>query len=109
LHGVAVEDLRRAVARDRQHLLLTEPGERSDKELSMADEDTSGTKRACGNDNMNRGAQAGGGAVYGLGLIGASVYYVQHASSFGDGLLGLLKAIVWPAFLIYHAMGALRM
>ncbi len=58
---------------------------------------------------MNRGAQAGGGAVYGLGMIGAAVYFIQHAASFGDGVLGVLKAIVWPAFLIYQALGALKM
>lgn len=60
-------------------------------------------------NNLNRGAQAGGGAVYGLGMIGAAVYFIQHATSFGDGVLGLLKAIVWPAFVIYQALGALKM
>jgi hypothetical protein len=45
-----------------------------------------------------------GGAVYGLGLIGALVYYWQHASTFGQVVLGLLKSIVWPAILIYHAL-----
>ena len=43
------------------------------------------------------------GAIYGLGLIGAAVYYIQHADSIGAGVIGLLKAIVWPAFLIYNA------
>ena len=43
-----------------------------------------------------------GGAVYGLGLIGALVYYINHATSFGTGVYGVLKAIVWPAFLVYH-------
>jgi hypothetical protein len=60
-------------------------------------------------NNLNRGAQAGGGAVYGLGMIGAAVYFIQHAANFGEGVLGLLKAIVWPAFLIYQALGALKM
>lgn len=44
----------------------------------------------------------GGGAVYGLGLIGALVYYLQNAATFWAGVLGILKAIVWPAFLIYR-------
>jgi hypothetical protein len=56
------------------------------------------------NRNMNMGGHAGGGAVYGLGLIGALVYFIQHATSFGDGLLGILKAIVWPALLIYQLL-----
>ena len=45
---------------------------------------------------------AAGGAVYGLGLIGAAVYFLPHAGSFVAILTGLLKAIFWPAFLVYH-------
>jgi hypothetical protein len=75
----------------------------------MADEDTTEVERGHSTKNMHRGAHAGGGAVYGLGLIGAAVYFIQHATGFGDGLLGLLKAVVWPAFLIYQAMAALKM
>jgi hypothetical protein len=46
---------------------------------------------------------ASGGAVYGLGLIGAAVYFISNAGTFLIGVIGLLKAIVWPAFLIYYA------
>lgn len=42
-------------------------------------------------------------AVYGLGFIGAAVYFIGHADSFWIGVLGFLKAIVWPAFLVYQA------
>jgi len=42
-------------------------------------------------------------ALYGLGFIGALVYFIAHAESFWWGLLGVLKAIVWPAILIYKA------
>ncbi|HEX8965653.1 MAG TPA: hypothetical protein VF820_04455 [Patescibacteria group bacterium] len=42
------------------------------------------------------------GAVYGLGLIGALIYFIQHATSFWIGVLGVLKAIFWPAFLVYR-------
>ena len=28
-------------------------------------------------------------AVYGLGLIGAAIYYISHAASFWVGVLGL--------------------
>ncbi len=48
-------------------------------------------------------------AVYGLGLIGALVYYIQHATTFGMGVLGVLKAIVWPAMLIYQVLTTLKM
>ncbi len=45
----------------------------------------------------------GGEAVYGLGFIGAVVYYLSTATGFWIGVLGFLKAIVWPAMLVYHA------
>jgi hypothetical protein len=79
------------------------------EERIMTDEDTVEARHGRAHRNMHGGAHAGGGAVYGLGLIGAAVYYIQHATGFGDGLLGLLKAIVWPAFLVYQAMAALKM
>ncbi|MFZ5939180.1 MAG: hypothetical protein ACOYXB_01290 [Bacteroidota bacterium] len=47
------------------------------------------------------------GAVYGLGLIGAAVYYISTATCFWMGVLGFLKALVWPAFLVYEALKAL--
>lgn len=51
-----------------------------------------------------RGCKGGGGAVYGLGLIGALVYYIQQSDGFWDGVLGVLKALVWPAFLVYELL-----
>ncbi len=49
----------------------------------------------------------GGNAVYGLGFIGAVVYFISTATSFWMGVLGILKAIVWPAMLVYYAFQAL--
>ena len=46
-------------------------------------------------------------AVYGLGLIGAAIFYISTATSFGMGVLGFLKALVWPAFLVYEALKAM--
>lgn len=46
-------------------------------------------------------------AVYGLGLIGAAIYYISIATSFWVGVLGFLKALVWPAFLVYEALNSL--
>lgn len=48
--------------------------------------------------------QGCGGALYGLGLIGALVHYISTATSFWMGVLGVLKAIVWPAFLVYELL-----
>ena len=44
------------------------------------------------------------GAVYGMGFIGAVVYYVAHAATFWAGVLGVLKAIFWPAFIVFGAL-----
>ncbi len=53
--------------------------------------------------------QGGSEAVYGLGLIGALVYYIGHSATFLLGLLGVLKSIVWPAMLVYEALKYLHM
>lgn len=47
-------------------------------------------------------------AVYGLGLIGAAVFYIKNAASFGAGVLGFLKALVWPAMLVYQLLEFLK-
>lgn len=48
-------------------------------------------------------------AVYGLGMIGAWVYYVGHAATFWIGVLGVLKGMVWPAMLVFEALKFLHM
>jgi hypothetical protein len=47
-------------------------------------------------------------AVYGLGFIGAAIYFISTAAGFWMGALGILKAIVWPAFLVYEALKQLE-
>ncbi len=49
------------------------------------------------------------GCLHGLGFIGAVVYYVTTATSFGMGFVGVLKAFVWPAFLIFELFKFLGM
>jgi len=41
------------------------------------------------------------GAIYGLGFIGAAVFFISQATGFWNGVVGFLKAMVWPAFLVY--------
>jgi hypothetical protein len=53
------------------------------------------------------GAQ-GGSTVYGLGLIGAMVWYWKQATGFRGHTIGVLKAMVWPAVLVYGALKALN-
>lgn len=56
--------------------------------------------------NRIRATDRGGGdAVYALGLIGALVYYLGEADGFWPGVVGVLKALVWPAFLVHQLLG----
>jgi hypothetical protein len=52
------------------------------------------------NHHKASGGFLGGG--YFLSFVGALVYFISNASGFWDGALGVLKAIVWPAFLIFN-------
>ncbi len=54
----------------------------------------------------NRKSRSAGG-IYFLGFVGAAIYYVSTATDFWLGALGILKAIVWPAFLVYSALSNL--
>ena len=53
---------------------------------------------------MGRRDGAAWGGAYFLGFIGAAVYYIQESSTFWGGVVGFLKAIVWPAFLVYDLL-----
>ena len=45
-----------------------------------------------------------GGGGYCLGVLGAAIYYITTATSFWVGVLGILKALVWPAFLVFEVL-----
>lgn len=48
------------------------------------------------------------GFFFFLAFIGAAIYFISHSGGgFWDVILGLLKAIVWPVFLIYHILALL--
>lgn len=51
--------------------------------------------------NLKKGC---GGAFYFFGFIGAALYYVPSASGLGGIVLGFLKAVVWPAFLVFELL-----
>ena len=51
---------------------------------------------------------ASGGAGYGLGFIGALIYFIQSANSFWDGVYGVFQAIFWPAYLVYQLLDWLK-
>jgi len=53
-------------------------------------------------------SSAGPGAVYGLGFIGAVIFYLQQAGTLWEGVVGILKALVWPALLVYRLLQILN-
>ena len=66
-------------------------------------------KKIVKNQFMCSSSQSSGQAIYGLGILGAAIYYISTATSFWMGVLGILKAIVWPAFLVYELLKFLGM
>lgn len=63
-----------------------------------------------GKDKAQAAIKQGGGPVgfvLFIAWFGALVYFVNQASGFGEVVLAFLKAIVWPAILLYHALSAL--
>ena len=66
---------------------------RKNKKVKVRERKVSRTRCGCG-----------GGCAYFLGFIGAAVYYLSTATGFWNGVLGVLKALVWPAFLVYEVL-----
>ena len=59
-----------------------------------------GWANSCGKKKVS--SNAGAGIIYCLGLIGALIYYIQTSVGFWGVIVGILKAIVWPGFLVYE-------
>lgn len=60
--------------------------------------------------SRRRGATACGSSsemLYVLGFIGAVVFFWRQADTGGEHVVAVLKALVWPAFLVYQAFGHL--
>lgn len=57
--------------------------------------------KAC---NINGCGHGCSGAFYGLGVIGAAVYYITSTVGVWNGVFGILKALVWPAFLVFELL-----
>ena len=47
--------------------------------------------------------------IYGLGFLGALIYFIQHATTFWLGILGVFKAMVWPAVMVYNLFEFLKL
>ena len=57
--------------------------------------------------SSNSAGAAGGGAIYGLGIFGAFVYYWQQADTFWEYLFSFFQGLFWPAFMVYEVFAAL--
>ena len=55
----------------------------------------------------NAGTAAGGGAIYGLGIFGAWVYFWQQADGFWEHVYAVFQGIFWPAYMVFEAFAAL--
>lgn len=44
-----------------------------------------------------------------MGFIGAAIYFVQHSATFWEGVFGVIKALFWPATLMYKLLDWLKM
>lgn len=53
------------------------------------------------------GAAAGGGALYGLGVLGAWVYFWQEAEGAAELVYAVFQGIFWPAYMVYEGFAAL--
>jgi hypothetical protein len=46
--------------------------------------------------------------VFLMAYVGAAIYFISTSEgSFWGVILGLLQAIVWPAYLVYHVLAVL--
>lgn len=66
-----------------------------------------GNKKQEKNERKRSGGGPGGDSLYALGIFGAGVYFWQRADTNGDRALAVLKAVVWPSFMVYEAFSVL--
>jgi hypothetical protein len=56
----------------------------------------------------NHNGNGGGNAIYCLGVIGALFYFLQNVSGLQAILMGIGKAIFWPAILMFKLLNYLQ-
>jgi hypothetical protein len=54
-----------------------------------------------------RSGSGGADAVYGIGLIGAWVFYFKRATTTQERVQAFFKGFAWPAFLVYDLLAFL--
>ena len=60
-------------------------------------------------DSRSRAGGFGLGLVGLMAYIGAAIYFISHSDgSFWGVILGLLQAVVWPVYLVFHLLTLLH-
>lgn len=49
-----------------------------------------------------------GGALYGMGILGAWVWFWQQADGFWLHVWAIIQGLFWPAFMVYEAFARLK-
>ena len=58
----------------------------------------------CKNNKKYGTSHGTAGALYFVGFIGSLVYWMQAANGFGAVITGILKSLVWPAYIVYKLL-----
>ena len=48
------------------------------------------------------------GAIYGLGIFGAWVYFWRAADGFWEHVYAIFEGVFWPAYIVFEAFSALN-
>ena len=65
------------------------------------------SEHSCENYHGHHNSGNGMDVFYMMGFVGAAIFFIGKAATFGAGVIGFLKAIVWPVFFVYEALGFL--
>ncbi|CAN5484395.1 hypothetical protein BH10BAC6_BH10BAC6_16970 [soil metagenome] len=49
------------------------------------------------------------GLVWFLATVGAAIYFMQQATGFGEGIMAIIKALIWPAMIMYKVLQMLQL
>jgi hypothetical protein len=73
-------------------LRIEQTGVKMTTEITPAEEE---------DEKVNVRVQGGSsGMVYGMGVIGACIFYISRGTTTQEKVLGFLKALAWPVFLV---------
>lgn len=61
----------------------------------------------CKNESRTHGPS--GDTVYGMGVVGAFVYFFPQITSISSFFMVLIKSIIWPGLLVYQALSLLKL